>query len=280
MSRPFVTVDELRLLQGARASGADEVVLADVRSALDGSQGHHTYREGHLPGAVFIDVDADLAAPPTPRAGRHPLPTPERFADALGARGIGPEDRVVAYDTSGGTIAARLVWMLRAIGQDAAVLSGGLAAWDGPLEAGEVRRPQVARTPVPWPAELLADADEVATLAGSADAVVVDARAPARFRGESEPIDAVAGHVPGARNLPTAELMDAEGRLVGDTAIRTRADELGVGQAREVVAYCGSGVTACFDLLALESVGIRGRLYPGSWSAWSGDPERAVATGD
>jgi thiosulfate/3-mercaptopyruvate sulfurtransferase len=274
-----VTVDELRSMEDTGATG-EGVVLADVRSALDGSQGHHTYLEGHLPGAVFIDVDADLAAPPTPREGRHPLPTPERFAEAMGARGIGHQDRVVAYDTAGGTIAARLVWLLRAIGQDAAVLSGGLVAWDGPLEAGEVRRPQVVRTPVPWPAELLADADEVATLAGSVDAVVVDARAPARFRGESEPIDAVAGHVPGARNLPTAELMDAEGRLLGETAIRTRADELGIGHAREVVAYCGSGVTACFDLLALESAGIRGRLYPGSWSAWSGDPERAVATGD
>lgn len=278
MIRPFVTVDELHAVQEGGTPGQDVVV--DVRSALDGSQGHHTYLEGHLPGAVFVDVDADLAAPPSPREGRHPLPTPERFAEALGARGIGHGDRVVAYDTSAGTIAARLVWMLRAIGQDAAVLSGGLAAWDGPLEAGEVRRPPVARTPVPWPAELLADADEVAALARTDGAVVLDARAPARFRGETEPIDAVAGHIPGARNLPTAELIDGEGHVRTDAAIRARADELGAARAREVVAYCGSGVTACFDLLALEAVGIRGRLYPGSWSAWSGDPEREVATGD
>jgi thiosulfate/3-mercaptopyruvate sulfurtransferase len=277
LSPPFVTVEELGRLLDEEPHG---LVLADVRWSLDGSEGRRTYRQGHLPGAVYVDLDLDLSAPASLRDGRHPLPSPVRFAAALGARGIGHEDRVVAYDQAGGTIAARLVWMLRAIGQEAAVLSGGLAAWPGALVPGEVSRPLVARAAVPWPADRVADADDVAALARVEETVVLDARDAARFRGEHEPVDARAGHVPGARSLPTVDLVDDEGRLLDAEALRSRAAAIGALRSDEVVAYCGSGVTACFDLLALETLGVRGRLYPGSWSAWAADPERAVATGD
>lgn len=275
MTPPFVTAAELQ----ARRPGRPPA-LVDVRFALDGSEGRHTYLEGHLPGAVFADVDTDLAAPRSDRGGRHPMPTPERFAATLGRLGIAEHDEVVAYDTAAGVFAARLVWMLRAIGQPASVLSGGLAAWDGPLEIGEVRRPPVDRAPVPWPAERLVDADEVAALAADTGAVVLDARVGSRFRGEVEPIDARAGHVPGAVNLPTAALLDGAGRLLGTSALRDAVSRTGALAADQVVTYCGSGVTACFDLLALETLGVHGRLYPGSWSAWAADPARPVATGD
>lgn len=278
MTPAFVSVDELEHeLEGSGSAPAP--VLVDVRRSLGRDRGHHAYLEGHLPGAVFVDLDDDLAAPASLREGRHPLPSPQRFASVLGARGIAPNDRVVAYDDERGVIAARLVWMLRAIGQDAALLSGGIAAWGGPLERGEVTRPPVTRSPIPWPTDRLVDADDVAALAVTDGAVVLDARDPERFRGEREPFDARAGHVPGAHNLPTAELLDEDGRLRDTAAVRARAERVGALAADDVVAYCGSGVTACFDLLALETVGVRGRLYPGSWSAWSGDPSRPVATG-
>jgi thiosulfate/3-mercaptopyruvate sulfurtransferase len=273
---PFVSVTELR---GRCSSPEGGPVLVDVRYALDGSEGRHTYRQGHLPDAVFADVDVDLAAPATDRGGRHPLPSPDRFAATLGRLGIRASDEVVAYDTAAGIFAARLVWMLRAIGQRAAVLSGGLAAWGGPLEVGEVRRAPVDRHPVPWPVERLVDADGVAALASDPGAVVVDARAASRFRGDEEPIDARAGHVPGAVNLPTAALIGADGHLLDASELRAVVQPTGALDAPQVAGYCGSGVTACFDLLALEALGVRGRLYPGSWSAWSADPARPAAIG-
>jgi thiosulfate/3-mercaptopyruvate sulfurtransferase len=269
---PFVTVDEVGSLDDPAP------VLVDVRWSLDGSEGHHTYLDGHLPGAVFVDLDADLSGDPSPRTGRHPLPTPEAFAAALGARGIADDDRVVAYDAAGGTVAARLVWLLRAAGADAALLDGGLGAWSGPLERGEVTRPPVSRAVRPWPAQLLADADDVADAGSAGDgSVVVDAREPARYRGEVEPVDARAGHVPGAVNLPTSSLLEG-GALRPVGAVRELATAAGIAADAEVIAYCGSGVTACFDLLALETVGVRGRLYAPSWSAWAADPARPVAT--
>jgi thiosulfate/3-mercaptopyruvate sulfurtransferase len=276
LAPPFVTTQALVAELGA----GRPPVLADVRWALDGSEGHHTYLQGHLPGAVYVDLDDDLSGPASAADGRHPLPSPERFARALGAVGIGDGDRIVAYDALGGVVAARLVWLLRAIGQDAAVLSGGLAAWPGPLERGQVSRPATVRTPVPWPETCLADADAVAVLARTPEAVVLDARERPRFRGDHEPVDARPGHVPGARNLPTSALLDTDGRLRDPAAIRAHAEDVGAVAADEVVAYCGSGVTACFDLLALETVGVRGRLFPGSWSAWAADPARPVSTGD
>jgi thiosulfate/3-mercaptopyruvate sulfurtransferase len=265
----------------ALAGWADEeVVLADVRWSLDGTEGRDTYLAGHLPGAVFVDLDEVLSAPPSTTGGRHPLPSPARFAAGLGAAGIGPDDVVVAYDQGPGTVAARLVWLLRVLGQPAAVLEGGLAAWDGRVEVGEVRRAPVDHPPRPWPVHRLVDADRVAR--GSADpaTVVVDARDPARFRGELEPVDPRAGHVPGAVNLPASANVGADARLRDLDELRHRYGSAGTLAADEVIVYCGSGVTATHDLLVLELLGVEGRLYPGSWSAWSADPTRPVATGD
>lgn len=265
---PFVTVPWL-------ADHLDEVVVADVRWSLDGSEGEHTYRAGHLPGAVYVDLDRDLAAPPGGGRGRHPLPDPEPFAQALGARGIGEDVPVVAYDTLAGAVAGRLVWMLRVLGQPAAVLDGGLAAWDGPLESGPVTRPPATRTARAWPADGLADDDQVARLAD--DGQLVDVRAPERFRGEHEPVDPRPGHIPGAVNLPVGAHLDRQGRLLPPAELQRRYDALGVGQAPAV--SCGSGVNACFAALALETLGRSARVYAGSWSAWSSDPDRPAATG-
>ena len=257
----------------------DAVLLADVRWSLDGSQNFDTYLDGHLPDAVYVDLDSVLADPPSPVAGRHPLPTPERFARGLGAAGIGEDETVVAYDHGPGLVAARLVWMLRTIGQPAAVLDGGLAAWPGDIEVGEVTRSAERRSPRPWPADRLADANLTAELSRSVDATVIDARAAERYRGEDEPIDPRPGHVPGAINLPAADNLDAAGRLLPIERLRERYAQAATGE-RDVAVYCGSGVTACHDLLVIEHVGGgTGRLFPGSWSAWSGDPERVVATG-
>lgn len=254
-------------------------VLVDLRWSLDGSVGRADHVREHLPGAIYIDLDTVVAGPPTPLTGRHPLPNPEAFAAALGAHGIPDEALVVAYDQGPGVIAARLVWMLRVIGQPAAVLEGGLAAWDGPTEAGEVAPSAVSRRVRAWPIERFADADLTAELAGRADAVVVDARDPDRFAGITEPVDPRPGHIPGAVNLPATSNLGADGTLLPSEVLRGRYAGVGALAAREVVAYCGSGVTACHDLLVLEDLGIRGRLFTGSWSAWSADPAREVATG-
>jgi thiosulfate/3-mercaptopyruvate sulfurtransferase len=261
------------------ADHLDEVVLADVRWSLDGREGRDTYLAGHLPGAVFVDLDRVLADPPSPARGRHPLPSPERFAAGLGELGIGHDEVVVAYDQGPGTVAARLVWMLRVLGQPAAVLDGGLANWDGPVEAGEVRPLPVRRRAVPWPAQRLADTELVDRLRTAPDALVVDARDPARYRGEFEPVDARPGHIPGAANLPASANVDDGARLLDPGELRRRYEEAGAMDASEVVTYCGSGVNAAHDLLVLESLGVHGRLYPGSWSAWSADPDRPAATG-
>ena len=254
----------------------DRLVLADVRSYLDGRSGRAAYLSGHLPGAVFVDLDHDLAAhggPPTD--GRHPLPEPEAFAAAMAALGISDADTVIGYDDAGGVMAARLVWMLRATGHQAALLDGGIDAYDGELETGTPQRPEAVFTPRPWPAHRLADIDDAA---GGAF-VVLDARQPERFRGETEPIDPRAGHIPGARSLPCRENVDAQGRWLPAAVLRERFAAVGVSATTEVISYCGSGVTACHNLLALERAGLgTGRLYPGSWSQYS-NTTRPAATG-
>ena len=262
-----------------------DVVVADVRWYLDGRSGRDAYESGHLPGAVFVDLDAVLAADPSTGAGRHPLPDPGVFAGALGRLGIGETSTVVAYDDAGGAVAARLWWMLRAVGQDAAVLDGGLAAWTGPLEAGPGRdRATVARTPVPWPSERIASADDVAAVSeGRVSGVrLLDGRAPERYKGEVEPIDARAGHIPGAVNAPVAGNLDpATGRFRPAAELRVRYAGLLGDPPQDAIAYCGSGVNACHTLLALEVAGLpEGRLFPGSWSAWSARGDRPVETGD
>ena len=265
-------VVDVAWLAAARAP----VVLADVRWYLDGRSGRAAYDAGHLPGAIFVDVERDLAGVPSAAEGRHPLPSPDSFAEALSRLGIGDADVVVAYDDDGGAVAARLVWMLRATDREAAVLDGGIAHWPGRLET----RPRVRRSREaavrPWPAGLLASPDEVASGAH----LVLDARAGERYRGEHEPVDPRAGHVPGAHSLPCRENLDESGRFLPADELRRRFASVGVSARTSVVAYCGSGVTACHELLALEHAGLSpGRLFAGSWSQWSSDASRAVATG-
>ena len=259
-----------------RAHG-DGVVLADVRWYLDGRSGRAAYDGGHLPGAVFVDLDRVLAGPASPADGRHPLPDPWTFAAGLAELGVGDDDTVVAYDDAGGTVAARLVWLLRITGHDAALLDGGLSAYDGELVRTESQRSPATFTPRPWPADRMAGMEE--TAAGSA--VVLDARERARFRGEVEPVDPRAGHIPGARSLPGRENLGAGQRFLPVPELRERFAAVGVNEGTPVIAYCGSGVTACHTLLAMEHAGLGdGRLYPGSWSQYSSDPRRPAAVGD
>lgn len=267
------------------AEHRDEVVVADVRWYLDGRSGREAHEAGHIPGAVFVDLDAWLAAPATREDGRHPLPDPAVFAMGLGALGIGDEDAVVAYDDAGGVIAARLVWMLRALGHDATLLDGGLDAWlavhgEDALETGPVAtRPRSLSTRA-WPADRLAELDEVSRASAAEGPLLVDARAPERYRGDDEPVDARAGHIPGAVNLPTRDHLGPDGRHLDPELLRERFEAAGAGD-REVIAYCGSGVTACHTLLALEHAGLpAGRLYAGSWSQYAGAARLPVATGE
>lgn len=253
-----------------------EVVLADVRWGLVGGAKRDDYLAGHLPGAVFVDVDHDLAAHDAKAGGRHPLPDPAAFAATLSRLGIGDGDTVVAYDDDAGAIAARLVWMLRTIGQDAAVLDGGLAAWRGPLEPGEVRRPPATFTARPWPADRLAVIDEL-TAGG---ATVVDARAAERFAGAVDTIDPRHGHIPGSRNVPCRGHVGTDGRLRSERELLDRFAAVGIEPGAAFISSCGSGVTACLNLLVAEQVGIgEGRLFPGSWSQFSRDDARPIEQG-
>ena len=243
----------------------DEVVVADVRKGgLAGT------RAGHLPGAVLVDLDRWLAAPPSPERGRHPLPAPEVFAEGMSRAGIADHDTVVAYDDEGGVTAARLVWMLRALGRDAALLDGGWRPDEDGTSVEPSSRPAAVFTALPWPAVLLASPADAADPAH----VVLDARTRERFAGGASPLDPRPGHVPGARSFPARDSVGVDGLLLPVEQLRERLAAVGVGAGSDVVAYCGSGVTACHDLLVLEHAGFApGRLYPGSWSQWASDPD-------
>jgi thiosulfate/3-mercaptopyruvate sulfurtransferase len=219
-------------------------------------RGRDLYLEGHIPGASFLDVERDLSAfPGSADGGRHPLPAAQDFARAAGAAGIGPGIFVVAYDEGMTGGAARLWWLLRHFGHDdVAVLAGGVAAWAGPLRSGEEEIEAARFAPRPRDDDTIT-AEELLPRLGRDGLVLLDARAPERYRGETEPIDAVAGHIPGARNLPYTETA----RLPDDL----------LSTEDEVVVYCGSGITASVDVLALERAGVHAKLYPGSWSEWS-----------
>ncbi|MDQ6607108.1 MAG: sulfurtransferase [Actinomycetota bacterium] len=254
-----------------------ECVLADVRWYPHGRSGRDAYASGHLPAAVFVDLERYLSGPEDPAQGRHPLPHPGTFAERMGELGIGDEDIVVAYDDAGGVIAARLVWMLRAIAHPAALLDGGLLAWPRELKREATTRPRTQFTPRPWPGDRLAGPDDVA----ERGAVVIDARQRERFRGEPDPLDPRAGHIPGALSLPCRENVDEAGRFLPVDELRRRLATAGVRRGESVISYCGSGVTACHNLIAIEHAGLgRGRLYPGSWSQWSRDPTREAAIGE
>lgn len=275
---PIVSAEWLAERLATNTAESSRIRVVDVRWYLDGSPGHAAYLSGHIPGAVFVDLDTVLAAPATAADGRHPLPTPEVFADGLGAAGIGPNDIVVAYDDRSGISAGRLVWMLRIIGASAALLDGGLPAWDGALSTGAESLPPVRRQAVAWPADALATADEVEAVV-DAGGVVIDARAPERYRGETEPIDPRAGHIPGAINLPFTDNLDDQERFRPAEQLGHRFSEAGAGG--EAIMYCGSGVSACHNVLAMEAAGLdRPRLYVGSWSQWSSDSSRPAATAE
>ena len=258
----------------------DEVVLLDVRWSLAEPDGHKYYVAGHIPGAQFVDLDADLAAPATPETGRHPLPDLPRLQQAARGWGIDDGDTVVVYDDAGGTSAARAWWLLRWAGvPDVRILDGGLAGWSalgGILEDGDVAVApgNVTLTDGHMP---VADADEAARV-GQAG-VLLDARAPERYTGASEPVDARAGHIPGARSAPTSENLDEAARFRSTDELRQRYAQMGVAVDSEVVVYCGSGVTAAHEVAALESIGVHAQLYPGSFSQWAADAARPVATG-
>jgi thiosulfate/3-mercaptopyruvate sulfurtransferase len=254
--------------------------IADVRWSLVGPPGREAYAAGHLPGAVFLDVDTDLSSPGN-GPGRHPIPAPHELSRTLGAAGIGDEHVVVAYDDAGGSVASRLWWLYRHFGHEGrcAVLDGGIPAWTDAGLPLTVEPP--AHGPTQWtarpPRHDTVTAEEVAALADGA--TLLDARAPERYRGETEPIDARAGHIPGARSAPWSANLRDDGHFRSPTDLRAWYAKLGAG-AGPTIAYCGSGVNATHDLLALELAGIDGaRLYPGSWSDWSSDPDRPIATG-
>ncbi len=253
------------------AAHIDDVRVVDVRWYLDKTRsGRAEYEAGHIPGAVHLDIDTDLSDPVGPGTGRHPLPTPERFAAALGRAGIAAGTPVVAYDDAGGSIAARLWWLLHVLGEPVAVLDGGLAAWPGALTTDLTRPPAVVRAPVPWPAERFRTADQVADLRG---ATLLDARTGARFAHGDPAVDPRPGHIPGARSAPWQDNLAPDGRFESPEQLRAR---YGTGA---FVAYCGSGVTACHDLLALHLAGEDDlALYPGSWSQWGADPSRPEQT--
>ena len=265
---------------------ADPTLVVDTGfDPADVESGRRAWQAGHLPGSIYLHLDDDLSGPKTGANGRHPLPERRVFAERLGRIGVTPSTRVVALDRQGGVYAARLWWMLRWIGHaDVSVLDGGIAAWQraGGVLVSDAPAVRPAAAPYPERPALVAsvDAEQVARAIGRLR--IVDARAPERFRGEVEPLDRVAGHIPGALNRFHRANLDADGLFKPAARLREEFEAL-LGQDRpETVAHqCGSGVTACHNLLAMQIAGLPGsHLYPGSWSEWCADPSRPVARGD
>jgi thiosulfate/3-mercaptopyruvate sulfurtransferase len=256
-----------------------DIALLDVRWYPDGRDPQTEFASGHLPSAVLVVLDEVCSAEGSDRTGRHPLPSPAAFAASLSELGVGDRDVVVAYDDAGGVLAARLVWMLRALGHEAALLDAGTGPFPETGDAPALpRRKPPLTVPGEWPPSLLASIDEVADDAG---AVVIDARPRDRFEGAPDALDPRAGHMPRARSLPCRENLGADGRLLAVGSLRERLTAVGIeGDDQDFISSCGSGVTACHNLLVAEHVGLRGgRLFPGSWSQWSRDPSRPVTTG-
>ncbi len=277
----IISTDQL----AARMQEGNLVILDCRFDLVDAEKGARAYAESHIPGAIYANLNRDLSAPVVRGVtGRHPLPEVGRAAQTFGAWGIGNGVQVVAYDDSGGSYAARAWWVLRWLGHDdVAILDGGWKAWQ------EESRPVSSDVPTPVATsfvphvrnEMVATVEKVeAIVAGEEQAILLDARAADRFRGENETIDPLAGHIPGARNLPWLGNNDANGKLLPGEALAARFTPL-IGESEEVVVYCGSGVTAAHHAFALEVAGREHvRLYPGSWSDWITNPAHAIATGD
>lgn len=266
--------------------GDPGVRVADIRwSLLEKSKGRNAYLRGHVPGAVFMDVDGDLSSPRGQGPGRHPLPRPEAFAATMSRAGIGAGTHVVAHDFGDGSTAARLWWLLRYFGHDrVSLLDGGFARWSGEGRPLEIAVPEYEAAV--FRAEprdgMLVDADAVERLRADPRTLLLDSRMSERYEGRTEPIDPVAGHIPGARNRPyPANVRSAEDpRFLEPAMLREQFMRLGAGSATRFVAYCGSGVNACQNLVALQLAGFgSGLLYEGSWSDWCSVPSRAMGTG-
>jgi thiosulfate/3-mercaptopyruvate sulfurtransferase len=277
MTSALVSVVRLREL----LTSGEAVTMLDVRWSLGGPPGRAAYAGGHLPGAVYVDLDRDLANP-AGNGGRHPLPDPERFAATMRAAGVRRYDPVVVYDQRDGSSAARAWWLLRYHGHDnVRLLDGGYDAWiasGGPVSVEEASPPVGDFVGVPGALPVL---DAAGAAAMASRGVLLDARVAERYRGDVEPVDPVAGHIPGARSAPAGDNVSADGRFQAPDELRTRFAALGVsGPQTEVGVYCGSGVTAAHEVLALHLVGIEAALYPGSWSDWITDPDRPVETGE
>ncbi len=269
MTGPLISADELRAVLA-------DVTVLDVRYRTGAPAGPEAFAEGHVPGAAYVDMDADLAAPPGD-GGRHPLPESADFVAAMRRAGVSNTRPVIVYDDWSGHAAGRAWWLLRHHGHpDVRVLDGAWPAWRA--AGGEVETDVPAIEPGDFAGggsrAGLVEADDVLYVG-----VLVDARAAERYRGETEPTDPVAGHIPGAVNVPTSRNLTADGRFRSPDELRAIYAEVGAVPGADVAAYCGSGVTATHDLLAMEVAGIAARLYPGSWSGWITDPSRPVATG-
>lgn len=274
MPSPLISASDLR-----QQIAVGDVVVVDCRWYLgEPDAGRAAYDDGHIPGAVYASLDTVLSS--HEGAGRHPLPSPQAFADAMEALGISNDCSVVAYDDRGGAVAARLWWMLNTQGlDDVTVLDGGVQAWTqsgGTLDQVEPTTPQGSFAPTPWTG--VVDIDAVASRPAST--TVIDARSADRYRGETEPVDPKAGHIPGAVSLPLTGNLNEDLTFLTPTELRTRFTHAGLVAGESVISQCGSGVTACHNILAMDVAGMgRPALYVGSWSDWS-NSERPVATGD
>jgi len=268
------------------AEAIDRCLVIDCRHELtDVDAGRRAYDESHIPGARFVSMDRDLSGPKTGLTGRHPMPSREAVRALLESLGLSDDRQLVLYDAAGGGMAGRLWWMARWIGHDAvAVLDGGLPAWRkaGYPVTSEAPAPRAGRLTLRAPLAVLVDAAETGRAATAADRLVIDARAPERYRGEVEPFDPVAGHIPGSINRPWGFNVREDGRFKPAPVLRAEFEKLLGGRpASAVVNSCGSGVSACHNLLAMAHAGLPGAsLYAGSWSEWVADPARPVATGE
>jgi thiosulfate/3-mercaptopyruvate sulfurtransferase len=279
---PFRTIISAQEL--ASHLGAPDWAVVDCRFDLKQPDwGYENYQQYHIPGAVYAHLDRDLSAPITSETGRHPLPDPEEMARRLGNWGIDNRTQVVVYDTSGSAYAARLWWQLRFLGHEqVAVLDGGFQHWQQaglPLSTGIETRPPAVFIPHPnW--QMVAATGEIVAVGSNPDYCLIDARSPERYRGEQEPIDPVAGHIPGAVNRFHGANLDKEGTFLPPTALREQFQQLiDSTPPQHVIVYCGSGVTSCHHILAMEIAGFPpARLYAGSWSEWIRDRKRPISS--